>query len=553
MEGVTYDINFGKLAAKMGRERKVLENGILPSANVTERSQVVTGLIDGLIEQGKWRDVVRIMYNENDRTAQMFYDGDEETFDERIVTAVKSDDIFTDRDGDLEDDIFRLLGKNGKERIIFNIGTLTEGLSHNKANQLIWKAYNFSEEGSGTVSKDEYNIARINLAQSVQESEPDFALQVFTDHKFQEGIEQLYDSHMKKFSLDNVDFLIDTAKGFKFLPFLGYREKVKEVVVKALHTKGKEECEGLGKTLYSLVANEHISLKHRDQMALERLAVLHLSDHDVTYRYDGSFPSRVIETPYTNLRLRWAHTHWKEHPIKAYEIFKEKGHSSKKVIQTAKKAFIGYHNKSYDERKNDSFSFGSFRQEDVEQFYKSLPKGNLDLRTTATRMVKDKEELAVLSAAYQKKGDAKEAYDLRIESSKAFNEDEQFITKVVDKRIDDDIADEIKNKWGGRFLNFHWISKDDSISYEHAYDKTVEEFPAAAFRLAKGKEDQPRVHQARKKMFKVNDNYGALLEFFREHQDPQGYQGALRKLSQEYGTTPASVEKLLGGFEKKKE
>ena len=91
----------GKAAVALGLEGRLLKDGVLPARQLTERAEVVEGIVGALLEKGDWRKAVDVVFSDN--AGKVLYSSDKTGFYEAVAATIKVED-FKDfkepRDGD---------------------------------------------------------------------------------------------------------------------------------------------------------------------------------------------------------------------------------------------------------------------------------------------------------------------------------------------------------------------------------------------------------------------------------------------------------------------
>ena len=112
-------VNEGRVIAALSLEQRVLANGVLPNSPLMERVSLVKGIVTGLLEQGKWNDAVRLMYQDGS-PARALFDGDWEGLRKEIIASVQK----PSRQRYMGDNVAELLLKHDEAELLYTIASI---------------------------------------------------------------------------------------------------------------------------------------------------------------------------------------------------------------------------------------------------------------------------------------------------------------------------------------------------------------------------------------------------------------------------------------------
>src|SRR3989338_5380211 len=106
------DENYGRVAVRLNRDTELIANGILPERTVSERSAVVTGIIEALAERGEWKTTLNMLQS----PTKLLYDGNagrKEKLEIILAKGVKTRDTVDPERREELISTFREAGYNG--------------------------------------------------------------------------------------------------------------------------------------------------------------------------------------------------------------------------------------------------------------------------------------------------------------------------------------------------------------------------------------------------------------------------------------------------------
>ena len=520
-------VNFGRAIARLGLEDKVLKNGILPERKLLERSQIVQGMIDTLFEQGKWSKVVELVYG--DGPARLLYDGDRTELDRRITQAIQPKDFeYLTRTQDWSvygHSGIKLLLSQGKEDIIYN-AALREDMPPIMAQILL---YVVKKE---LIGEKRWNEGANTIAERFLPDNPEQAYILFKSADNLVAIEQLYQTVMANFSLDNVSFALLLAED-KFRRV--EPKKVQEIVQAAVEKKDPAHA-SIYLRLYNEVKKERIPLDDKVKDALGVLAVPAIPAYQIVRGEREPF-SPTRDSEYPELQLEWAKVHWEQEPTTAYAFFRDAHYEGAEVLSCAMKAV---------ERMGGVIlEYGrigpavKIELTHLRAIYELTPTDSLKLREQLARALEDKNELARISETLAE-SNPRNAYHLRWESG---NHNDELMDKLRNILIDESLASMDKSGTNSYF----YLEIGDLRGEQMAYERFLPEFPVAAFNAAKILHDEPKLEAVRNRIFEKN-TLEICLSFFKNVNDQTGYERAVDLLAAKYELPHDQMTHLLTLF-----
>jgi len=534
MSTKSLDKNFGRLAVDFGLEGKVLENGILPGRSVPERSEVVTGMIHHLLNTGNWRKATSLRFGEG----RHLYDQTKGDFRSDLLKAIKPENLKIEADF-YRDETIDILLKHGQIDVVQELAQ-REDMSFDTSRYLILRAF----------TKEEQKQKFVDLGKRVQKKIPEEAFHLFLGAGNTEAIDGLYQHLDRDFSLGNLDLMFAMIEEV-YRTNHDYDTKtsrIKTTVKKAIPLV-KEDNKKIGKRLYDLVEEDGVKISAKERRKLERLTVQDLSIYDFKPRIEVG---RSQESPYKNLELLWAKTHWEKEPIAAYDIFLEKNYNGKEVIPCAKKALVEMYFTERSHSPHDK-SHMDLSKKHLQQIMDETSKYDYKVRAKLADLLNDKEEFLRLGKIYagsRNNYDQEKSYNLLIQGG--MPTEDPLIDNLRKQLINDDINEAAKRDWG--VPSFHWHDSKDVQGVKQIYEALIkgtngQAWPEKAFTFVQENGSPELVERARELILKSKAPL-ATIKFFQENGDEIGYNTALSSLAKEYDVPKDQVRQLVGNVQK---
>ncbi|MBS3174909.1 hypothetical protein J4440_03450 [Candidatus Woesearchaeota archaeon] len=496
----TKEQNLGSLYVNLGLEDRVLANGVLPKKQLTERADIINGMVNTLAEKGRLNEAIKLIHD--NPTARVLFTGNQDEIYRKAAENFSVSDKGEDEDHYSDAfEFIELLNKAEKNDLLYSLA-LREDLP-----------YVVSMKALGTVRKnigeEKFIETTNNTALRIQNNNPRAAYNLFLKTGNNSAIDNLHNYLMENFSFDNLHILRWTVRHSQ--------EKVESLVNKVLSLNeanpatGKQ-FEGLGKFLFDLVYESGVKLNDDLQAKVDDLAVRNLRNYDVT----------LDNIKYKRLGVKWAKANFKHEPIEAYKILSANNYSGDEIIEAAMLAFIKR------QSRGDGHEKLEIKVEHVKAFYPRLPKKTpLEVREEVASIAEDKEELAKISTLYRRKGDFSKAYELRYKSGKFDVKNDRTLMNLRSELIDEEIKDKDERVY------CFWLIDADNVGYEFAFNRLLKNKPASAYNLAKGRSDNDRLSSARQEILKRNNPENSY-KFFKSEKDETGIEMSLGVLSKKY-------------------
>ena len=463
--------------------------GYCRKKRLTERSQIFQGMVDGLLEQRKWQEVVQLVYG--DSPTRLLYDGDKTELDQRIKQAISPAD-FEKRGYDG----MNLLVKAGKIEMLCETA-LREDFPLEVAEKLLSQL--------AKPDDDLWKEGLDTLAQRIEQTSPDKAYEIYQRTQNSPAIQKLYHSLLGDFAPSHFNLMRQMTQK---LPY-GERATQATQLVKKMLDQPKEKWapESLG--LYRLIQDNSISWdKVPNKKELEQ-------------EVGKEIPYDVEKYPFV-IQVEWAKHNWEKSPIKAYAIFNDhltEEYKGPENLECAK-AILAM-------RKNVDLQV-NLKPKHMQALYEDTPLEDLDQRIFLARRLGDKEELWRQSAIFSEQKNWQIAYGLLSESD-SLDRNQKYSDTLRRKIIQEALTQARQHD----YFPYLDLALNDHRGWAMAYEKTINKFPTKAYGIAKQLGDEEKLARVRTRIFEKNA-LEITAKFFKRNEDQIGYQRSVELLAVKY-------------------
>ncbi len=499
-------INEGRFLAAARIENRVLADGVLPTLPLADRSAVVQGIVQGLLEQGKIGEAIRLVYQPG--PAKALFENYKALADDVIKYARQHQ-----LQGFAESDI-KLLAGNKQTTLLYRMATELP-LKDTCLERIV-------DVVAEHLSPEQLTPLYDELGNRYLKADLGAALTYFQRSGNQEAVAKV-ESILMEDPAAHFELLVRRIDGNA----QDKAERLTSIVRKVLQQPGQKRGPGL----YSLWRHNTLNLtKDEVQQIKEHLAssmrVYDLSEMNNIGPVYGQEERQ-------ELRLLWAKKHWLEHPRTAYKIFCDQQYESPEVLSALQKGL----ERSLQRHHGDGEAIDTLtyiKREHLEALLERVP---LTLKAHLAEYLEKKPLLLELSREFAAAGDDWVAYNLWIRGDGDLRD--PYVAGLRQRLIDK----EFSNKYGP---SPSFLKPRDSVGHRQMFSLLIDKYPREAYTVARRLDDETLLDQARQNL--VTDNPFRALDFFfsdEDHPDPKGRELAYQQIARQYDVAVETIQKHL--------
>ena len=323
-ETVSKGHNTGKFLAAMGLENYVLKNGVLPERPLSERAQIITGMFDSLIEQGKWGQAVK-MVMANGSSGRMLFEKPED-LGQRILASAS-----TGKDKSFDYDAWDALAANGMEDTVLQLAQQGNYGPNFLADVLSKVERSLSRKFNQIIGEKALDNGYTHFAT---------AFRYFNAAGDRERLNALFNEYVSQGSR-----IPDTFKFFDMFASFAKsepdrekrREKLTELVRSRLYVSAYEGEINNAVDCFKLFKENNLLLEPREIVRLNRHAAKKFSFYDLfPWRESYNGRSRRILGDDKRFVLLWGQLHVASQPADAYKAFTKIDYRGPERIEAAR-------------------------------------------------------------------------------------------------------------------------------------------------------------------------------------------------------------------------
>lgn len=509
MDLIVEKVKEGKLIAALSLEDRVLANGVLPNSPPMERVSLVKGIVTGLLEQGRWNEAIRLVYQEGS-PARVLFDGDWKGLRKEILASIKK----SPREHYIGDNVAELLIKHNEAELLYDIACRLPLEEGEFAGILVMVEPKLPAERM----KEGYNT----LATRAHER-TDFAqaYKYYQQAQNSKAIDNLYQQLFRGLYEPHLELLLTIAEKTNTTQNSRAAQTVYAVLEKPELLRFSRD---ISRRLMGIVREHKLALSTSQDDLLKDALVSGLALYEL----------REIKHDDENLTLRWAKAHARVHPKDAYGVFKSRKYVGAEVNIAVQQGLV-FKKEEYDHYQG--LGPDQVEESHLRQVYDQLP---LELQVSVAHHLKDNTLLQNLSRQYSiqnKAGSIESAYHLWIYGHGDRQDPYiEWLRAVMIKK-------ELKDVHPSASL----FMPEDIVGNRKWFTHMIERDSAVAYNVAQQIQDQSLVQQAREKMIRESP-VGALRKFkgYREEdKDAVGINMALDALATQYGIPRERIDGYL--------
>lgn len=549
--------NFGRLVVDLDLESKIISDGVLPERPLQERGQIITGIIHQLLKKRDWKKALQLRYI--DPQSRNLYDGNDQTFNELLLAAIKPKDFHIDQDrfrSSLDDTGLSLLLERAGSMVVHSVSQREDIPPP--------VALYFLDHIKPVIGEEAWKQDITAIGKRIMKSDPKTAFHLFRQTENRDLLEQLYQQLTADFALQHYRTIEELILTFNPPGLRHYRlELLLITAVEALEAPNAipERFSSSSSELSKTITQMYARMKEwKINLSPEKKAkLIDLVAQTITSPWDSKLDvkdpeprrfhrSERTEEPYDpEIVLAWAKMNREKEPVKAYKLFMKLQYDGEETIVAAQKAFEVMHPvERFESYKGEEVAI---RDNHLQAVFERIPLNDYKRREILAQKLRNTAELERIAVHYASSKDSflqTRAYELFIQAGKRF--DYQVFDGLRKKLIAHDIKVAKEADWGRP--HFYWLNRLDKPGYEQAMAALLKGIPGRswvgdAYELAVKHNDVQRIQQLREQIITKNSPITSL-RFFQHQGDLVGYEQCIALVSEAYGQNPEQVIKLAG-------
>jgi len=499
--------NLGRAVTSLGLGSYFLSGGGLEGFSVSEKSQLVKGIVDENLKKGRWQVVVDMIYKDPSNIG-ILYDGDRSELEDRILeSAQKCPESFIG-------ETIRTLKNKGEQRLLFRLATEAP-FDYETLESLRNSIGDYLSDPEQEEQRTKKLCSILGKA-AFKDKKLEVALRYFERVENTEGIEEIFGEVISEKGISDEYSREDILERAALADPTQKERKLRGLVLAALPKKGNINP---WKAFQIFKKYDVLLSSGERDMLYDRTAAESISIHDVKEADDSE------------LSLRWAKKHTDSDPREAYIILNKEEPDGEDVLKAASSG-IKY-SKDFQKEKYYGLSLDKINKAHLK---KLLSKAPFDIRVEIARHLKDEKELKSLSRKALKNEKLYEAYNLWVEGKG--NLKDPYISKIRTKLITERIS-------GSE--HFLLDFRRDSVGAVEYYDALIKTKNfREAHKIALNLKDEERIQKTREKILGEGD-FERALSFFMSYgiKDEKGIKHVMEKTAETHNVPIELVKEMI--------